>query len=129
MNTIELNISEQYDEILNHLEAQKDKEKYICELIKADMTNEKLLKKQKQYLSYTINHEIDRLIYLIREERDILVHILKKQFKEVSDEINDENKKLLSKMEDLNEKSFEYIDNQHFDLFNHLCNVMKEENY
>ena len=85
MNTIKLNISEQYDEILNHLEAQKDKEKYICELIKADMTNEKLLKKQRQYLFKTIDYQIDRLIYLIREEREILVNNFEKQLKEVSE--------------------------------------------
>lgn len=82
------------NEVLLHLNKQKDQEKYILDLIKSDMLHDQSLKKQNAELDRILDKKMKELLRSIMEDRETLSRQFKDKLQTIYNEIEENNNKI-----------------------------------
>ena len=88
-----MNLNES-NEVLLHLNKQKDQEQYILDLIKSDMLRDQSLKKQNDELDRMLDKKMKELLHLIGENRETMSLQFKDKLQEIYNEIEKSNQKI-----------------------------------
>lgn len=111
------------NEVLLHLNKQKDHEKYILDLIKSDMLQDQSLKKQNDELDRILDKHMKELLRSIGEDRETMSRQFEAKLQKIHNEI-EENKKKINEYHQaflkINQELFNFIgieaDNLFYDL-------------
>lgn len=88
-----MNLNES-NEVLLHLNKQKDQEKYILDLIKSDMLHDQSLKKQNAELDRILDKKMKELLRSIMEDRETMSRQFKDKLQTIYNEIEENNNKI-----------------------------------